>query len=139
VSVPADVPKRPDFEAVFRAIAAREATRGPCSRAAGGDHAVDADDLTRLARYGGRTHCQLCGLELRLVQRHKIDLALSMVNLERQWAGLPPLTPMHRAFLRAVLGGRCPIVTATQELRAFEQYAELVELAASVDGNAPSA
>lgn len=111
------------FENALRSIATREATRGPCS-ITGHEHLLTDTHLNRLARYGGRAECTACHLEVRLVERPRIDLALSLVDSCRVWAGLPRFTEMQRTFLRAVLGGRDPIITALQESGMFYELAD---------------
>lgn len=120
------------FEGAMRAIAAREATRGPCPFT-GEEHVMPSSALERLARYGGRTECVVCHAELRLIERPRVDVALSMVDTARVWAGLPRFTEMQRTFLRAVLGGRDPIITALQEAGVFYDIAHTGEIPAPIE------
>lgn len=123
MNAPSPVREPALFEAAMRAIAAQEAERGPCP-VTGDRHAFVESQQKRLYRFGGAARCVRCQMEVRLIERGAVDLTLTLVDRARVYAGLPRFTEVQRTFLRALLGGRDPIITAIQESQRFAEIAE---------------
>jgi hypothetical protein len=126
VSAPASIDDNKQLmQDALRGVALQEAIAGPCPRT-GGPHTLTDGEKRRLGIFGGHARCTSCQMELRLLERSRVDGALSIVEASRVYAGLPRFTELQRAYLRTLLGARDPIITAAQEVQLFADLADMV-------------